>query len=264
MLSRFLVAGLLGLPLSAQALHSDVAPSYSASSVVNAASNLPGPLAPNAIASLYGTNLAYSTQSISSSDIHGGILPTVLPGTGVSVLVGGLPANLYYVSPTQINLLVPVILLPGESYVQVVIDGLAGPQVPIQLSAAAPALFELDPHTVVAIRPDGSLISADSPAHPGDMVTIFATGLGQTVPPVVYGELPTDAAPLAQLSAFSVTFDGVAVHPGDIEYAGIAPDFAGLYQINVRLPVGTHANPETRIGLGKSLSPRGIKLPVQP
>jgi hypothetical protein len=109
------------------------APIYSAESLVNSADNQSGWLAPNAIATLYGKNLAYGTKTLTASDIRGGVLPTVLPNTGVRVLVNGLPANPYYVSPTQINFLVPPNLLPGPSTVQVVIDGLAGPQVPVTL-----------------------------------------------------------------------------------------------------------------------------------
>src|SRR5260370_14519924 len=60
------------------------APSYSAASIVNAADNLAGPLAPNTIATIYGTGLAYGTKWLTADDIRGGLLPTVLPGTGRS------------------------------------------------------------------------------------------------------------------------------------------------------------------------------------
>src|SRR5882762_2389531 len=139
------------------------APSYSAASIVNAADNLPGPLAPNTIATIYGTGLAYGTKWLTADDIRGGILPTVLPGTGVRILVGGVPANLYYVSPLQINFLVPPNLLPGGSGVQVVIDGMGGPVIPIQLAAAAPALFQLDAQNAVTTRDDGSAITPNKP-----------------------------------------------------------------------------------------------------
>ena len=89
-------------------------PSYTAAGIVNAADNETHSLAPNTLASLYGVRLSYVTAAISPSDIQGGVLPTVLPGTGVHVTVGNLPATMYYVSPDQINFLVPANLLPGR------------------------------------------------------------------------------------------------------------------------------------------------------
>ena len=240
------------------------APTYSAASIVNSADNQSGALAPNAIATVYGKNLAYTTRALTSSDVHGGVLPTALGTSDVRVIVGGLPANLYYVSPTQVNFLIPPCLLPGPVNVQLVIDSLAGPAISEQLGDAAPGLFQLDLVNAVATRHDGSVITPSHPAKAGDVVVLYATGLGQTVPPAGYGELPTAAAPLARIADFKVRIDGTAVDPSAVLYAGIAPGFAGLYQINVRLPTATGANPELRISVGAAISIPGVKLPVGP
>ncbi len=240
------------------------APIYSAGSLVNSADNQPGWLAPNTIATLYGNYLAYNTVTVLSSDIGGGVLPTVLPSTGVRVLVNGLPGNPYYVSPTQINFLVPPNLLPGPATVQLIIDGLAGPPVQVQLGAAAPALYQLDQQTIIATMADGTLITSAASAQPGDVVVLYATGLGQSVPPVGYGELPTAAAPLQMLSIFQVLLDGNPVDPTGILYAGLAPGFPGLYQINVTLPAATGVNPEIRIAVGAAVSEAGLHIPVGP
>ncbi len=240
------------------------APAYSAAGIVNAGDNQPGFLAPNAIGTIYGTGLAYGTKVLTPDDIRGGVLPNVMPGTGVRVLIGGVLANVFYVSPLQINFLVPPSLVPGPSTFQIVLDGTAGPEIPIQIASAAPALFQLDSQNAVATRADGSLISPDKPAHPGDDVVLYATGLGQTVPPVLYGEVPARAAPIKQLANFKVLLDGAAVDAGAIAYAGLAPGFAGLYQINVKLPDSTGSTPEIRIGVGDQIGKAGLKLPVQP
>ncbi len=255
--------GLHAQPIGPETLSPRDAPAYSSATLVNAADNLVEPLAPNTIATLYGSNLAYSTASLTASEVSGGILPTVLPGTGVHVIVGGLLANLYYVSPTQINFLVPINLLPGTTTLQVVIDGLAGPSIALQLAPAAPALFQLDSQFAVGTHADGSVITSAAPANPGDIVILYATGLGQTSPPLDYDELPTSAAPLADAANFQVLVDGVAVDPNAILYAGIAPGFAGLYQINVILPASTNADPEIRVGIGGALSMPGLRLAVQ-
>ncbi|MGD0438739.1 MAG: hypothetical protein ABSB86_19935 [Bryobacteraceae bacterium] len=238
-------------------------PVYSAASIVNAADNQVGPLAPNTIATIYGQNLAYGTAALTAGDVLGGVLPTALAGTQVRVLIGGEGANLYYASPTQINFLVPSDLLPLTANLQLVIDGLDGPAIPIQLAASAPALFQLDAQNAVATKADGSVLRPTAPAAPGDIVILYATGLGQTNPPVESGVLPTEAAPLSDIADFSVVLDGTAVEPKAIAYAGIAPGFAGLYQINVTRPASTGPNPQIQIGLGGVLSPPGVHLPVQ-
>jgi hypothetical protein len=131
------------------------APIYSAASIVNAADNQSGALAPNTIGTIYGKNLAYNTAALTADEVHGGILPTVLTGSAeVRVFINHYPADLYYVSPTQINFLVPPDLLPQPALFQVVIDGQYGTSPPIQftLAAAAPALFQLDLKNAVATR----------------------------------------------------------------------------------------------------------------
>ena len=240
------------------------APAYSAAGIVNAADYQQGFLAPNTIASVYGTGLAYGTKALTSDDIRGGVLPNVLPGTGVRILIGGVLANPLYVSPLQINFLVPPSAMPGPSTLQIVLESASGPEIPILITAAAPALFQLDAQNAVAARADGSLITSDRPAQPGDYVVLYATGLGQTVPPVAFGELAPRAAPIKQLADFKVLLDGVVLDPGCVAYAGVAPGFAGVYQINVKLPASTGSNPEIRIGIADQLGKAGLSLAVQP
>jgi uncharacterized protein (TIGR03437 family) len=253
----------LSCGLGADTIAPREAPAYSGASIVNAADNLVEPLAPNTIATIYGKNLAYGTQTLTLGDKRGD-LPTALPGSGVRILVGGLLANPFYVSPTQINFLVPPNLLPGATNVQIVTDSSAGPLISVQLAAASPALFQLDPQNAVATRADGSVITPAAPAKPGDVVVLYATGLGQTTPPIGYCELPWSAAWLQQAGNFRVVLDGVPLDQSAILYAGVAPFFAGLYQVNVILPVSTGVNPEVRIGLGETLSMPGLQVPVQP
>jgi uncharacterized protein (TIGR03437 family) len=81
---------------------------------------------------------------------------------------------------------------------------------------------------------------------------------------VGYGETPSSAAPLAMLSEFQVLLDGNPIDSGDIAYAGVAPGFSGLYQINVILPTTTDSNPEIRIAIGAAVSIAGLHIPVGP
>ncbi len=240
------------------------APCYTGESIVNIASNSPGALAPNALASIYGSGLSFVERAITAADISAGELPVMLPATGVRVLVGGLPAHIYYVSPGQVNFLIPSDLRPAEVTVQVVRDGTAGPAVRLTLREEAPALFQLDLVSIVASHLDYSLVSQQAPARPGEWIILWGTGLGPVTPPAVYGIIPTQAAKLQQLDGFRVLLDGAPVASERIGYAGLAPGWSGLYQINVLLPEGAGPDPEIRVAVGDAISPPGLRIWVKP
>ena len=239
------------------------APCYSESGIVSIASGTPGAIAPNSLASIHGTRLSYSEKGLVPADTTGGVLPTVLPGTGVRVLVGGLPAHMFYVSATQVNFLVPSNLRPITYDVQVVRDGVAGPAISMTLRDAAPAFFMMDPQFVIASHLDYSLVAADAPARPGAWVILWATGLGESNPPADYGVIPSRAASIMRQSEFRVLLNDVAVPPERINYVGLAPLCAGLYQINVLLPAVVGTDPELRIAVGTEVSPAGTRLHLQ-
>jgi uncharacterized protein (TIGR03437 family) len=241
-----------------------VAPVYTAASIVNGADNQSDNLAPNTIGTIYGANLAYGTAALTGSDIQGGVLPIVLGDSETQVFISNYAADLYYVSPAQINFLVPPMLLPGPVSFRVVIDGLEGKSIQLTLATAAPGLFQLDAQNAVATLADGSVLTPSSPAKPGDIVILWATGLGATTPPVIYGQVPTAAAPLVAGANLEILLNGVAVPSSAIDYAGVAPGFAGLYQINLTLPKSTKANPEIQLRLDGATSILKVYLPVSP
>ncbi|HZU26850.1 MAG TPA: hypothetical protein VFA04_15095 [Bryobacteraceae bacterium] len=239
-------------------------PTYSAAGLVNSADYVGGPLAPNTIATIYGTNLSDGTEALISKFIHDGRIPTQLPLSSVRVYVGGAggAASIYYVSPTQINFLIPAEMHPQTTYFQITRGSLAGPAVPITLVPMTPAFYMLDSERVVAQHLDGSVIRTDHPAHPGEIVILYATGLGQTNPPSRNGEIPTRARPIA--GSLEILLDGRAVDPKRLLYAGTAPGFAGLYQINLSLPVDVGVDPQIQMSGGGVTSPKNIRLVVRP
>ena len=262
--AKWLVAASLGSLLWAGAEATRGAPSYSAATILNSAAGVPGLLAPNTIASVYGKNLAYTTAVIVASDISDGLLPITLPGTGVHVIVGNVPAHLFYVSPTQINFLVPSTLRPGPVDLYVVLDSHSGPTVRLTLEGSGPGLFLEPDLTPCAVRLDSSLITPDHPSRPGELAVQFATGLGMTSPPADYGRAAKAAAWITARDDSDIMLDGARVERANIVYMGLAPYFAGLYQINLRIPDWIAANPEIRIRVGKKTSPEGIHLPAKP
>jgi uncharacterized protein (TIGR03437 family) len=251
---RWLLAFVLAIPGFGAA-------NYSSASIVNSATNLLDGYAPNTIITIYGERMAYDTKGIAAADVQSGKLPTVIKG--VRVLVNNIPAGLYYISPTQINCLVPGLLIPSRATVQVVHDGLAGPEVRLTLRRTAPALYQLEASTAIATLQDGTLITRDAPAKAGDLLTLYATGLGRTDPDLMQGEIATFAAKLKDMASFQVFLNGTELERSRILYAGLAPGFAGLYQINLRLPDNIPADPEIRIAAAEEISPPNIFLRVE-
>jgi uncharacterized protein (TIGR03437 family) len=241
------------------------APVYTAGSLANSAANVAGYYALNSFLTIYGQNLAYVTRAMAPSDIRAGQLPIALAGTEVEVLINQLPADIYYVSPGQVNVLIPptVLAMAGPATVQLENQGLYGPPISIMVATAAPVLFQSDASTVVATHGNGPLVTADAPAQPGEVVILYATGLGPTEPATAAHEIPAAAASIVDRTDFQIVLNGVPVDPRLVLYAGVTPGFAGLYQINLYLPADCPANPEVRIGYGRSLSPAGSVLPVR-
>lgn len=233
--------------LTATPSASSTAPFISSGGVVSAGLSVPAVkvLAPNAIASVFGSNFAPAgtAKQVGNSDLVNGKIPTVF--AGVCVQVGGQRAPIFAVFPTQINFQVPA-STPGSSTVQVTTgcDGTT-PQTsspePVSIQAAAPEFFyfanNADGHNPIAAinAVTGAYIGPSfTTAKPGDILTLFATGFGATNPSLAPGELPVSAATVN--ASVAVTFGSVTLAASDILYAGVVGGNAGLYQLNVRVP----------------------------
>src|SRR5579863_2365499 len=153
-----LVFGCLAASLSL----SDVSPTstdpvYSPASIVNAATQTSETLAPNTIATIYGTNLSWTTHAVAARDLNGGTLPVSLDG--VSVYVNGILSNLFYISPDQINFLIPYEIVASSATIYVTRQGVGGLPVTIPMAETAPAFLEWNGNFALATHADGSLIS---------------------------------------------------------------------------------------------------------
>jgi uncharacterized protein (TIGR03437 family) len=243
-------------------------PFFTAAGIVQAATQTAGALAPNAIATIYGMNLSWTTHAVTAADLNGGTLPTSLDG--VSVYVQGLLSNLLYVSPTQINFLIPYELTAPTVQVLVARQGIAGPFGPtgapsviIQLGTTAPGFFEWDGNHAVAQHANGTLITSTAPAQAGEIIVLYATGLGRTVPDSNSGSIPTRAATILYASKMLMLLNGIPQPQANIYYAGVTPGFAGLYQINFRLPDVLPSNPDIQVMIGTQISPPAVQLQTE-
>lgn len=236
------------------------APAFTAAGVVHAATQTAEALAPNTIATIYGSHLSFTTRAVAPPDLSNGELPDSLDGVSVSVL--GITCRLFFVSPGQINFLIPYELTGSSAPVKVSRQGIVSAAVTIQLSATAPAFFQWNGNLALATHSNGVLVSADAPAVAGETIVLYAAGLGRTSPDSVSGRVATTATALFYAAQLQILVDGIAVPAANILYAGLAPGFAGLYQINLTLPAGLRANPEIRIAIGAQSSPASILLPA--
>jgi uncharacterized protein (TIGR03437 family) len=236
-------------------------PSYSAAGIVNASNYSPGPFAPNSIVTIFGAGLARSSQQLTAADIKSGWLPTELNYT--QVFVDNYPAPLFYVSDSQINFLLPSNQSIGPSKIRVAREGTTGPEITVQVSDAAPALFTLPDGYAIATHADNSLVCADSPARAGEIVVVYATGLGKTAPNPATGEIPGYPAQILGLASLQVSLGGRNLDSGLIKYAGISPSSAGLYQINVAVPANSGTDPELRVAVAGTSSASGLKLAIR-
>jgi uncharacterized protein (TIGR03437 family) len=246
------------LPAIGQVTGGNTNPYYTAQSIVNGATQTVEALAPNVIATVYGTNLSFGTYAVGPADISGGKLPTVLDGVGV--WVGPFPCSLFMVSPTQINFLVPYSLTAGTVPLVVSRQSLIGPTVNIQLNSVSPGLFVWNGNYAVAAHLNGQVISATAPASAGEIIVVYAAGLGRTAPDTSAGQLATSAFPIVAASQLQILLNGTPSPPGSILYAGLAPGYAGLYQINVQLPGILPSNPQIQLSLSGQTSPSSIQL----
>jgi uncharacterized protein (TIGR03437 family) len=238
------------------------APAYSAQSTVNGANFAAGPVAPNSVVSIFGTNLAWWEEVLTQEHTRGGSLPTSL--ADVRVYVANYVTPLFYVGPTQVNFLVPGNLRTGDVPVRVVRQGVSGPEVTLTLVEAVPQFFKTADGYVIAQHADYSVITPQHPALPGEIIVIYATGLGRTEPNPGPGEIPAYAGLMAQLDALRVSVGAVILAPERILYAGLTPGWPGLYQINLRLPDTLDLDPQVNAAVGDHAGTSGIKLATGP
>lgn len=239
------------------------APAITSNGILNGASFLPQ-IASNSWTTIQGTNLASQTDDWSKS-LGGGTLPVSLDC--VSVTMGGKPAYIYYISPTQLNVLAPN-LDPGP--VSVIVTTCSGSTSPTMVVADsyAPALFLWPGNQPVATRADYTYaVKADTfpglttiPAKPGDVIVLWATGCGPTSPATPAGvPVPGDQI-YATASTPVVTIDNV---PAVVYGGALTPGSAGLYQIAIQVP-NTLADGDwpIQVSIGGASSPAGAVLTV--
>ncbi len=225
----------------------------------SASSRGDSPCSPGSLATLWGVGFTDGNGERANRFP----LPTTL--NGVSVKVNNASARLLYVGARQVNLQCPF-LRSGESLSITVERSDTGETASwsapgVAMQEASPAIFSLDgsgtgqglvvvsSSAKVAMFPTADLDG--QAAEPGDQLVIYANGLGLTDNEVAPGE-PATSSPLSQVVAT------VRVKVGDVllpvSFAGLAPDLAGVYQVNAVLSDAVPTGPEIPVSLQVQLS----------
>ena len=213
-----------------------VTPVFTAASITNGASFVAG-VSAGSIVTIFGTGL--------TTDVTGVVLPEELPLPtqlrGTSVTLSGIAAPLFAIANVdgqgQINLQVPY-ELTGQATATVVVnnDGVSSDPVEVNILPAHPGVFTVDGTTGAILHAsDFRLVSPADPAAPGEAVLVYATGLGPVSPAPATGA-PASASPLSFTAIAPVVTVGGMV--ADVLFSGLAPEFVGLYQVNVEVPTG--------------------------
>ena len=216
-------------------------------------------VAPGSYVSIFGTGLSDFSDYAETVNLPLAIdyayVSFDVPSAGISV-----PGHLTYVSPNQVNVQVPW-ELQGQTaaQVKVTIDYSNGNVVTLPLSDYSPGIFVISGNAA-ALDESNTVVTSSHPVARGQVVQLFANGLG----PVNNQPASGEQAPASPLTATTtppeVTIGG---QPATVIFSGLAPGFAGLYQVNVTVPAGISAGAQPvviKIGGHES---KPVNLPVQ-
>jgi uncharacterized protein (TIGR03437 family) len=188
------------------------------------------PVSPGQFVTMFGSG--FPTASAKASTFP---FPTTL-GT-VQVSVNGTPAPVYAVSSTQISAVVPNGVTGSTATFVVTVGGTKSNAVDVPLAPTAPGVFSLPSNGLgdgAILHADYSVVNMGNPALPGEILQVFLTGLGATTPQVNDGAA-APAKPLAKVNAPVAVYVGGVLSP-QIQFQGLTPGLASLYQLNVQIP----------------------------
>jgi uncharacterized protein (TIGR03437 family) len=203
-----------------------------------------GSIAPGAFIEIYGSNLAADSRPWTGADFNGVNAPTSLDGT--TVTIGGQAAFISYISPGQVNALVPSNVATGEQQITVTAATGTSNSYPVIVNPTAagmwaPASFNIGgmqylaalfPDFQTFVLPPGAISGVTSQrAKPGNVIVIFGSGFGPVTPNIPAGQIVQSGNTLAL--PLQIYFGSTLAK---LQYAGLAPGLVGLYQFNVVVP----------------------------
>jgi uncharacterized protein (TIGR03437 family) len=221
--------------------------------VANAASYEAQALAPGSLVAIFGTELSMITASAPS-------VPLPVSLADVSIQVNGFPAPLLYISPGQINAQLPAELSEGTAQMVVSVAGVPSAAFNIDIQASAPGIFTAS-GTAAAINLDGGVNGPTEPVPVGSAISVFLTGTAPLEANVVDGAAALPGSTANAAANVSATLGG---EPAPVLYAGPAPNFVGLIQVNLTVPaLPTGSFPLVITVNGKATNPALVYVQAQ-
>ncbi len=235
-------------------------PSIIPNGVVNAASFHSQSVAPGEIVTILGTGIG-PEQATGGRLNASGLVDNFVANT--RVLFDGIAAPLFYVQASQINAQAPYeIAGKTTTAMQVEYNGVRTAPVTLPVGATSPGLFAVSGGIGqgAILNQDSAVNSPSNPAARGSVVVLYATGEGQTDPPGVTGKLSASPYP-TPVQLVSVAIGGLRA---EVLFAGSAPGYAGLLQINARVPaaIAPGNNVPVVLTIGNQTSQTGITMAV--
>jgi uncharacterized protein (TIGR03437 family) len=210
------------------------------------------PLAQGDIAAVFGNQFTYGEAQGATT------LPLQTKMNGVEVLVNGTAAPLFYAGPGQINFEVPInasLANGGAGTLQVVRDGQPGNLIYVDINARVPRFIVYGPGYGVVTESNGATLTGTpgtQPVKAGDVIVIYAVGLGPTSPSVPDGTGSPSAPGLAEVPGTTQVCFGpespfYQAPCAKASFTGLTPDAVGLYQITVTVPAGLKSGSNTML-----------------
>jgi len=235
--------------------------------IVNSASYGGGGVAPGEVVTVFGSGLGPNTPASQQVGSNGAVATTL---AGVQVLFDGIAAPLVYVQSNQAGAVAPYEIAGKTStQVQIAYQGQRSNLLTVPVVNAAPGIFTLDYSgggAGVILNQDGTVNSPGNPAAVGSLVTVFATGEGQTNPPGADGKLDGSPAP-QPVQVVTATIGGTNAN---VQYAsGVPGAVAGVLQVGLQPPVtpascNAAQNAGVVVNIGGATSQAGVTLSLEP
>lgn len=242
-------------------------PVISPGGVVNGASFLPGPgVAPGSYISIFGTNFSPGSNGETTAN-----LPVAIHSNGDGVSVSfdvpdaglSLPGHLIYVNPQQVNVQVPW-ELRGQTSVQmkVSVESASGAVMTVPVADYSPGIFSYASGSQsLAVAQDASFaaITMTHPAVRGQTVTLYGTGFGPVNHTPASGDPVSDSSSTT-LETPVITVGGVNA---PLQFSGLAPGYAGLYQVNITIPADAPPGLQPLTVSVHGVAANPVLLPIQ-
>ncbi len=235
------------------------APRFTAAGVVNAASFVTG-LAPGSLATVFAAGVKDDPGTLTAGNVP---LETTLGG--VSVSVGGIPAPIRAISnqngQEQVNFQVPFEVSGASAPVTVTRAGSSSAAVTVPVVSPQPAVYTSDGMQAILVHnSDYTLVTQERPLQPGEYAFFYASALGAVSnQPQTGAAAPVSPLPIAT-SNVRVMLAGMQC---DVPFAGLAPGFVGVYQVNFRVPANVPSGSQDLVVSSDTAASPTVKAPVQ-